>query len=327
MTGTPVSPYRDARVMVLGAGGFIGRWVARLLAEQGALVELVVRDGRRVETLRRTWAVDGPVLTADLDASTVGDLVGAVRPAVVFNLAGYGVDPSERDAASARRLNTDLPPALAVAMAVGGDRHWSGQQVVHAGSALEYGTASGDLQEQTPSFPTTLYGRTKLEGTQRLHEVAARVGARAVTGRLFTVYGPGEGDGRLLPTLLDASRSGRPIPLTAGLQRRDFTFVADAAEGLLRLGILPTSSCHPVNIATGRLETVRGFVETAAKILGIESGRLQFGAIETRAEEMQHDPVNIDRLRALTRWSPATTIADGVARTAAFGGGAASSGS
>jgi len=319
VTGSGVAPYRGVPVMVLGAGEFIGRWVARLLGEQGASLQLVVRDVRRAEAVRPTWGVDAPVLVADLGTSSVRDLIGRFRPAIVFNLAAYGVDPSERDPGSAERLNADLPPALAVAMAESGDRAWRGQQVVHAGSALEYGIARGDLQEETPGAPTTLYGRSKLAGTRRLHEVAHRAGVRSVTGRLFTVYGPGESSGRLLPTLVDAARSDRPIALTGGVQLRDFTYVADAAEGLLRLGALSLPSCEAVNVATGRLTTVRGFVETAARVLGIMPERLRFGALETRAEEMQHDPVNIDRLRALTQWSPATAIAEGVARAVAFG--------
>ena len=123
MTNESEPPYRGVRVVILGAGGFIGRWVARLLSEQGAELLLVGRDAGRVETVRRRWAVAGSVLTADLAApASVGNLIRTTGPAIIFNLAGYGVDPSERDPASAERLNAELPPALADAMAEGGDR-------------------------------------------------------------------------------------------------------------------------------------------------------------------------------------------------------------
>ena len=66
-----------------------------------------------------------------------------------------------------------------------------------------------------------------------------------------------------------------------------------------------------VNLASGLLLPVRGFVETAAPILGIAPGRLQFGALATRPEEMAHAPVNVERLRGLLGWVPAADVAAG----------------
>lgn len=316
---THAATYDGARVVVLGAAGFIGQWVARALAARGAQLHLVARDASRLHRLTREMAPYAGTSVLDLgDADALRALVAAVRPAIVFNLAGYGVDPSERDASVARTLNEELPFRLAELLHEHGDRDWAGQQVVHAGSALEYGTASGDLRETTLCAPTTLYGVTKLAGTTRLHAAAAALGVRAVTGRLFTVYGAGEHAGRLLPSLLAAASTHEAIPLTAGLQQRDFTYVEDAADGLLRLGVLRGADLGPVNIATSRLSTVRAFVSIAAHELGIAPSRLGFGAVPTRAEEMHHDPVNIARLRALAGWSPSTKIADGVRRTAAW---------
>ena len=77
--------------------------------------------------------------------------------------------------------------------------------MIHVGSALEYGTARGNLNELTAPSPTTLYGRSKLAGTLRVCRAARRRGFRAVTARLFTVYGPGEQPGRLLPSLMAAA--------------------------------------------------------------------------------------------------------------------------
>lgn len=312
-------PYAGVRVVVLGATGFIGHWVSRALAARGARLALVGREATRLEAVRRACGDGVDVVVADLtDADAVRTGLATAQPAVVFNLAGYGVDSTERDAEAATALNTTLPALLAESMGQHGDPSWPGQQVVHVGSALEYGTAAGDLRETTVATPTTLYGTTKLAGTLRLHDVAARNGVRAATGRLFTVYGAGEHDGRLLPSLLAAVQGDAPIPLTAGVQQRDFTYVDDAVEGLLRLGVVTHADVGPVNIATSRLTTVRAFVETAAGVLGISPDRLGFGVMPTRAEEMHHDPVNVERLRALTGFTPAMSIADGIERTSAL---------
>jgi nucleoside-diphosphate-sugar epimerase len=70
-----------------------------------------------------------------------------------------------------------------------------------------------------------------------------------------------------------------------------------------------------VNLATGRLLSVRHFVESAAKELGIPQDRLGFGALPTREDEMFHEPVMNRRLIDLTGWMPPVTIAEGVRLT------------
>ncbi len=103
-----------------------------------------------------------------------------------------------------------------------------------------------------------------------------------------------------------------PFALTSGTQQRDFTYVTDVAEGLLRLGAAPGQDGEVVNLATGRLITVRRFAETAARLLGIGRDRLHFGALDTRPGEMAHRPVTIRRLRDRVCWSPQTGIVAGI---------------
>jgi nucleoside-diphosphate-sugar epimerase len=188
---------------------------------------------------------------------------------------------------------------------------------VHVGSALEYGEAAGDLREDSKPRPTTLYGRTKLEGTRTVELHAAR-GLSAATARLFTVYGPGEHESRLIPSLIAAGGAAGPIPLTEGKQRRDFTYVEDVAEGLLRLGATPAPEHPTVNLATGVLTDVSVVVRTLSDIIGIPNDRLAFGALPTRAEEMAHQPVNLDRLVRALGWKPGTSVQEGLSRTVAF---------
>ena len=305
--------YEGVAAAVLGASGFIGRWVARKLCEAGAHPYLVVRDCARARDIFGSFGVRGEVIEADLlDTAALHDIYKRIRPAVTFNLAGYGVDPTERDELLAYRLNTELPRALCEIIAQGRDASWPGQHLVHAGSAAEYGNVTGDLREDGPARPTTLYGKSKLKGTESVIECCPRLGIRAMVARLFTVYGPGEHAGRLMPSLLEATRTGQPLDLTAGLHRRDFTYVKDVSEGMLRLGFVSAAGSAVVNLATGRLTPVRTFVEIAAGVLGLPLSNLRFGAIPARPDEMEHEPISLSRLRRLVGWIPPTSIAEGV---------------
>jgi len=234
------SRYRGRRVLVAGPSGFIGGWVARLLAEAGADLCLVGRNEKKLQEACHAYGIRGEVHIADFSQlGAFARVYNLIRPTITFNLAGFGVNRDERDPASAEALNVRLVREMVEVIAENGAIGWEGQCLVHVGSAAEYGPVEGTLTEDSHAAPALLYGQTKLAGTQYLLSARERTGIRAVTARLFTVYGPGEHAERLLPSLLRAARTGETLPLTAGEQRRDFTYVGDVAEGLLRLGVLP----------------------------------------------------------------------------------------
>lgn len=311
--------YQGRRVLVTGATGFIGRWVARRLFREGADVVLAVRSPDAMRALARVHEIDASIVALDCtDRDAVLNTVRRVNPDVTFHMAGYGVRRAEREEALARTVNVESVRHVASAVGELGPTDWPGARLVHAGSALEYGTAGGHLPESSTCSPTTLYGRTKLEGTRLLAATCATLGLRGLTARLFTVFGPGEPEGRLLPSLIEAARRGQVLSLTSGTQRRDFTYVEDAAEGLVRLGAANVPPGWIVNLATGSLHSVRQFVEAAAAVLGIAPSRLHFGQLPVRPEEMRHLDVSIDRLRAATAWQPETPLAEGIRSTWAF---------
>ncbi len=308
--------YAGVPVLVLGGAGFIGSWVVRALSACGATVSVAARDAAGAAGALAREGIRARVVAADVSvAGTVNALVDTERPAVVFNLAVHGVDHSERDQAAMAAVNTRLVIDLCGRLATETAHGWQGVRLVQVGSALEYGPVSGGLSEDVPPYPTTEYGRSKLLATEHVTRVAAETGLPAVVARLFTVYGPGEHEGRLLPSLVSAARTGRRVSLTSGAQRRDFTYVEDAVEGLLRLGAGRISSGAVVNVATGRMTSVREFAETAASALHLEPDALEFGALPIRGEEMGHGEVDLSRLRGLTEWVPQTTIAEGIRRS------------
>lgn len=318
-SGTALAGYGGVRVLVLGIGGFIGRHVAVALGRAGAEVHGAVRDAAGVEP----WVSRGGIRIHAVDLErprALRDLLSAVEPAAVFNLAGYGVQPEQGDEDRARRINAALPARLAAAVSA---PPAAGVRLVHVGSAFEYGDVGGSLIEDGPARPATLYGRTKLEGTRALVDTCRGRGVPAVVARLFSVYGPGEREHRLLPSLLRAARTGAPAPLTEGSQQRDFTYVGDVAEGLLRLGQASVQEACVANLATGELTSVRDFALTAARELGVREDLLRFGDVPTRAGEMAHTPVTLDRLAHLVGWRPTTSVGEGIRLTVRGRDGAA----
>jgi UDP-glucose 4-epimerase len=311
--------YGGRRVLVTGATGFLGRWAARALSRAGADLWLAARNVGALQSVCDAYGIHGELQAADFsEEGAFARLHDRVQPEVTFNLAGYGVDPGERDEALAWTLNVRLIEEIAEVTRGAPQSGWTGLRVVHVGSAAEYGRVNGPVEEKSEPKPVSPYGKTKLEGTKRLAEIAARTGLRSTTVRLFTVYGPGEHAGRLLPSLMAAARSHAELPLTRGEQQRDFTYVEEAAEGLLRLGCTEARVTPVVNMATGQLTRVRDFVECAAAILGLPEEQLRFGALASRRDDMEQGPCSTVLLEKILGWKPALSIADGIRQTAAF---------
>ena len=282
--------------VVLGAAGFIGGWVGRELQRRGLPVTAVVRDLERAATTFAAWPHAPAREQADLEVPGAGaDLIRRHRPSLVFNLAGYGVDRTETDPARARRLNDELVRELAEACA----EPAVDAKLVHVGSAAEYGEVVGVLREDGPTRPQGTYGTTKLEGTRALVEVARRAGTRAICARLFTVFGEGEHDGRLLPLLRGAAGAADLVPLSAGTQERDFAWVGDVAPALVDLASARWAPGTVVNLASGRSHTVRAFILAAARALGVAESRLAFGAVPSQAGDIAGFTVSVERLQSI----------------------------
>jgi len=313
--------YRGRRVLVLGASGFIGRWVTLELSRVGAELTVLVRDPADAGQVLRAMGADPAVCRGELtDHASTRRTVTQIAPAIVFNLAGYGVDPDERQESKeslALALNAELPAVLAESLVPVPAGDWTGRRLVHVGSVFEYGQIGGHLEEDAPPAPTGLYGTSKLAGTRRLGLSCDRTGLAALTARIAQIYGPGEHYGRLLPDLLKARGGTGSVSLTVGTQQKDFTHVGDVAEGLLRLGASQGPPGEVVNLATGRLTTVRDFVLTAAHLLRLDRTRLKFEK-PLPDNELEHEEIAIDRLRRLTGWTPPTTVREGILRTLAF---------
>jgi nucleoside-diphosphate-sugar epimerase len=306
--------FEHARVVVLGASGFIGRWVARAIPES-AEKYLFVRDRQRSQKMFNDYGIQGKQIQIDLrNISEIRKFLSDLQPSIVFNFAGYGVDPQERDPHLFTLMNGELPRILCELLTKHYDRAWIGSRLIHAGTALEYGKATGLLSEEITAKPSTIYGISKYSGS----ETVLRAQFPAIVARLFNVYGPGEHNGRLLPSLIETAKSNQPLALTAGTQKRDFTYVEDVAEGCVRLSSISETSPRLINLATGNLHTVRQFAEVAAGALGIPLNNLRFGERPFRSDEMDHEGVSTERLRKLIKWTPSTTIEQGVKRTILF---------
>ncbi len=285
------------RVLLTGAGGFVGREV----------IPLLLRSGAEVHTLGRS-SIGHPNVehhSVDLLACVDARLIQEIGATHLLHLAwetgpGFWHAPENLDWVAAS-IN------LVCAFVRGG-----GKRAVIAGSCAEYDwTGEGRLEETvSPVLPATLYGAAKASVYAVLAKAAPGLGLSLAWARIFFPYGPGERPERLLGTLLEAARDGGVAKVSDGLQRRDFIHVEDVAAALLAILTAPVEGV--LNVASGEAVPVRRFVEIATRAAG-SADRVAYGAIPTRPDDPPLIEGAIGRLLTETGYRPRFTLTTGVA--------------
>jgi nucleoside-diphosphate-sugar epimerase len=297
-------------VLVTGAGGFIGRSVVRCLQRRGEGVVALVQDDDQRGAVPAGAGIE--VVAGDLcDAGGLARALSGVVPRAVIHLAGRRVTGTSDDDRENARLNVDPT----VGLVAGLDRS-ALEALVFASSGEVYGPRAGLFVETAAPRPMTAYARAKLAAEQHLMAAHHADGLPVVVARLAVAYGPGQPGTMLIPSLMEAARTGRPVRMTAGEQTRDFVYVDDVAEALVRLTHAPRAIGRIVNVGSGLATPIRELAQTLAASL---HGRLvvELGAIPYRNGEQMEYCFDTALLKELTGYVPDTVLADGLAQVVA----------
>ncbi|WP_238164440.1 NAD-dependent epimerase/dehydratase family protein [Kribbella pittospori] len=234
MTGTE-------RVMVFGAGGFLGARICALLADRG--VEHRGLSRSRGEPHRLCDL-------ATMHSYALDTQIGMYKPTVVINAAGATLG----EPATLVRANVTAVEALLASVR----DNASHARFVQLGSAAEYGGAShGTSQdEQGEPRPAGPYGLTKLAGSELVLR-AQRNGADAVVLRIFDVIGPGAPESTLTGRVIRDLRGRQLIEVGSLDVWRDFVDVRDVAEAVVIVVLTDVKVPPVLNVGTGRAVLAR----------------------------------------------------------------------
>jgi nucleoside-diphosphate-sugar epimerase len=292
--------------LVTGASGFIGRHATAALVGRGFIVHAVARQP--LSDLPVTWH------QADLfDAATRQEIIENVRPTHLLHLAWearhsyFWEAPENLDWVAATLGLVRLFHAA------------GGQRMVLAGSCAEYdwtpqGLGDGICREhETPLRPTTLYGMAKLFTYRLAAAFAERNGLSCAWGRIFFLFGPGEAEGRLVPSVIRTLRAEETAELGEGNRLRDFLDVRDAGAAFAAL--LASSVEGPVNIASGEGVTIAELVQRLARQIGDKMHLLKFGARATAVNDPERLLADISRLRDEVGFARRHDLERGLAET------------
>jgi nucleoside-diphosphate-sugar epimerase len=298
-------------VILTGASGFIGRHLLeRLLADETTRVVVVGRH--RPDTLRDR----GIFVESDLTKLSAERLAEACSDEVdtVFHLAA--AMPKNREQANRweemLRGNVEATARLLQALVLA-PRRFVFVSTIDVYRPMVPGEA---LTEETPVEPAAIYGAMKFCAEHLVRIEARRRQFGCTVLRLGHIYGPGEeAFEKLIPQVIRRLLQGNPpVMIGTGNVLRDFLFVQDAVEALVRSALSPAAASQTINIVSGRPVTLRETIETLIQVSGRSVG------IEIRAD--QPDGVSFrfenSRMRRLLGEWPLVPLKEGLKREFAY---------
>ncbi|HEY76425.1 MAG TPA: NAD-dependent epimerase/dehydratase family protein [Thermoflexia bacterium] len=310
-----LSFYQGKKVLVTGGAGAIGSNLSRALAELGAQVIILddLSSGVRwnVPSLPGVLFVEGDILD-----EVKLKRVFFERPRVVFHLAAFfanqnSVDHPERDL-MVNGLGTLRLLEYSVFTGV--------ERFVYASSGCSiYGSESPlPLREEFMSMHlSTPYQITKMLGELYCNFFYNHYGLAVVKPRFFNSYGPGEVPGQyrnVIPNFIYWAMKGLPLPITGtGEETRDFTFVGDIVDGLLRAGVMESAVGQEFNLASGRETRIIDLAHMINEATGNKAG-IRFAA-RRKWDTKSRLLASIDRARRLIGYEPKTSFEKGLRRT------------
>lgn len=303
----------SATVLITGAAGFVGANLARRALRDGHRVHLIVR-GEGAPWRLAEVAADARLHRADLsDRERIAAVVAEVRPEWVFHLAAHGAYSWET------RLDAMVATNIIGTMnLIHACRAAGVATLVNTGSSSEYGLKDHAPAEDEWIDPASDYAVTKASATYYCRHVARREGIAIPTLRLYSVYGPWEEPGRLVPSLLALALTGAWPPMAHPDIARDFVFTEDVAEAYLLAAVGPHADPGAIyNVGTGVQTTLRGMAETVRRIVPVRSEPV-WGAMADRAWDTTTWVADNRKIRAALGWAPRVDIDQGLRTTVAW---------
>ena len=312
--------WQRKKVLVTGAGGFIGSHLVERLVELGARVQALARYNSRndwglLELLPPSIKNEIEVVLGDLtDPHATNRLVQGQE--MIFHLAALIAIPFSY-IAPAHYVATNCGGTLNLLEAA---RQHGVERFIHTSTSETYGTAQyTPVDEAHPLRGQSPYAASKIGADKLAESYYLSFGVPVVTLRPFNTFGPRQSARAIIPTIISQGLSGEVIRLGRLTPIRDLNFVADTVEGFIKVAECPQALGELFNIGSGRGITIG---ELAHKIVSLLGGSKEIVSEEERvrpdASEVMELVCNYGKAQKLLGWEPEISLEEGLSRTVAY---------
>jgi len=301
-----------ANYLVTGGAGFIGSHLSEELVRRGHRVRVAdsLITGKRAN-LDHISGVE--FLEGDLADMAFAQQAVEGMNYVLHQAAIPSVPRSVKDPITSNRANVDATLNVLVAARDAGVK-----RLVFAGSSSAYGnTPTLPKHEDMPDSPLSPYALQKVVGEQYLQMFTKLYGLETVTIRYFNVFGPRQDPSSpysgVISVFATALLENRPATIYGdGGQTRDFTYVANVVDGVLRACEANGASGEVINVATGGRISLNELYHTMKKLVGATVDPVY---VDTRAGDVRDSQADISKARRILGYEPVVSFEEGLRRT------------
>jgi NAD dependent epimerase/dehydratase len=308
------------KVVVTGAGGFIGSHLVEALVMAGASVTAVVRYNSNSLTGNLAYMDRTARDAVRIAAGNIEDsdfMCNTIRGQdIVLHLAALIAIPYSYEAPRSY-VRTNVEGTLNVLEAA---RRYDIDRVVHTSTSEVYGTALRvPIGEDHPLQGQSPYSASKI-GADKLAESYHRsFGTPVMTLRPFNTFGPRQSARAFIPTIISQALARGEVRLGSLTPERDMTFVSDTVAGFMAAALTPGIEGTTINLGTGETHSVGWFAERLLALMNISAPVVQEQQ-RMRPEQSEVRKLVSDNTLARERinWSPQVNLDDGLRQTIEF---------
>ena len=302
------------KVLVTGAGGFIGSHLVEMLVKKGFRVRAFVHynangNWYNLEKLPNDMLNDIEIVAGDIaDAFAVDKAVSGCD--LVFHLAALiGIPYSY--IAPASYIATNVSGTLNVLEAC---RRHEVERVLHTSTSEVYGSAQYiPIDEKHPLVGQSPYSASKIAADKVAESFWLSFGTPVTTVRPFNTYGPRQSMRAIIPTIVVQALSREELSLGSLFPMRDFTFVEDTARGFLKAALSERVIGEVINLGTSEAVSIGDLVDRVGRILGVDL-RVRQEQQRVRPEKSEVNKLLSDNTKArkLADWEPRIDLDTGL---------------
>ncbi len=288
--------FKNRRILITGGNGFIGTHLAARCKKEGGKVFIIDRKTSSIT-----------------DKIKLHSIVKKIRPHVVFHLAAL-INRSRAPELLTEMYDVHVNGTKNLIEALQGDPDL--QMMIYLGTMEEYGTGKAPFREEQEEAPVSPYSLTKTLATKIVQHYAKHESFPAVVVRPSLVYGPGQKSDMFIPSVIRSCLLKKDFSMTLGEQTRDFVYITDLIDALLKIVRMPKLRGEIINIGSGKEVAIKKVAVLINKLLD-NPVTIKCGAVPYRKDENMHMWLDSGKARSKLKWKPKVPLEEGLITTIA----------